>query len=179
MPLVRMSNAQPPFIPTPESIMETARQALLPCRFASFCVNTGCRPCEARRVIGNEQMARVAIALVRRMERSVSKLMLDEGEVSMTEMMTSPLNLNEPDECLMCTREALPNSEELPLCREHADFVIATVDEIDGPTPAPGWRSCRARCRVCDHRQISVFPVTADDSALECGKCHSMTAEVE
>ena len=40
------------------------------------------------------------------------------------------------------------------------------------------WVVATCECRVCSHRHISVHPVQCDEDALECPKCHAMSAEV-
>lgn len=41
-----------------------------------------------------------------------------------------------------------------------------------------GWIAAICVCRVCAHRHVSVHPVECDDDALECPRCHAMSAEV-
>jgi hypothetical protein len=45
--------------------------------------------------------------------------------------------------------------------------------------PEKGWIAAVCVCRICTHRHVSVHPVECDDDALECPKCHAMSAEVE
>lgn len=39
------------------------------------------------------------------------------------------------------------------------------------------WRTALVVCRVCDHEHVAVWPETADETALECPHCHSMSCE--
>ena len=40
------------------------------------------------------------------------------------------------------------------------------------------FKAARIRCRVCSAEHVGTLPLGADEDALECPRCHGMTAEV-
>lgn len=40
-----------------------------------------------------------------------------------------------------------------------------------------GWYVAKTECRVCGNKDVSVFPEGTDADAMECARCHAMSAE--
>jgi hypothetical protein len=41
-----------------------------------------------------------------------------------------------------------------------------------------GWCVAKVECTVCTHPWVALFPIAADEEALECPNCHYQDSEV-
>ena len=54
------------------------------------------------------------------------------------------------------------------------DLVEMVQHASDGP-----WVASWTECRMCGQKWVSVFPVQADDTCLQCPNCEHMTGEAD